>query len=58
MEQIQSYDEWKTSPPEEPEPAERCDRCGDPLYEGDYLYTIDGERLCEECLKDGYRRML
>lgn len=57
MEQIQGYDQWKTTPPEQ-NPVAKCDSCGCDLYEGDYLYTIDEEQLCEECLKDGYRRML
>ena len=55
---IRGYDEWKTTPPEEPEPVEVCSRCGNGLYEGDYLYPIDGEKLCENCVKDEYRRML
>lgn len=57
MEHIPNYDEWKTTPPE-PEPVARCDCCGCDLYEGDYLYTVYGEYLCEDCLNDGYRRML
>ncbi len=43
---------------EEPEPIERCDRCGTALYSGDYLTTVDGEKLCDDCLNDDYRRML
>lgn len=57
MEQMQGYDEWKTTIPE-PDPVTKCDSCGCDLYEGDYLYTVNGEQLCEECLKDGYRRIL
>lgn len=30
-----------------------CDKCGDEL---DDVYDIDGEELCEECLKDKFRR--
>lgn len=55
---IPGYDSWKTSPPEEPDPKAYCDSCGCPLYEGDYIYALDGERICEDCLNDGYRRML
>lgn len=55
---LEGYDEWKTSLPDEPEPKAHCDSCGCELYEGDFLYTLDGENLCTECLNDGYRRML
>lgn len=47
MESIPGYDDWKTTPPDDPEPASVCDCCGCEVYEGDYIYTIDGERLCE-----------
>lgn len=57
MELIPGYDEWKTTTPDSI-PVARCDCCGCDLWEGDYLYTIDGERLCEDCLNDGYREVL
>ena len=47
MESIPGYDDWKTTPPDDPEPASVCDCCGCEVYEGDYIYTIDGERLCD-----------
>lgn len=56
MEHIPGYDEWKTTPPEQG-PATYCDCCGCEVYEGDYIYTIDGERLCEDCLNANYRRV-
>ena len=30
-----------------------CDRCGEELGK---IYDVDGEELCEECLKDMFRR--
>ena len=57
MESIPGYDEWKTTPPEQ-EPVTYCDCCGCGLYEGDYIFTIGGERLCEDCLNDNYRRVV
>lgn len=30
-----------------------CDKCGEEL---DEVYEVDGEELCEECLKDMFRR--
>ena len=54
---IPGYDDWKTRLPDEPNPIV-CDSCGAELYEGDYLYTINGEKLCEDCVNDEYRRVL
>lgn len=31
----------------------RCDECNTEL---DDIYEVDGEELCEECLKDRFRR--
>lgn len=30
-----------------------CDRCGDEIEE---IFDVDGEELCEECLKEMFRR--
>lgn len=57
MEHIPGYDEWKTTQQEE-EPDAVCDCCGAGLWEGDYIYDIDGKCICEDCLNDGYRRIL
>lgn len=51
---LPGYDEWKTTPLEEPEPKAHCYHCGKPLYEGDVLYTVDGG-ICEDCLEDNYK---
>ena len=39
--------------PPEPEGKYKCDQCGDDLHEGDYVYIIDQEEVCENC-KDAY----
>lgn len=41
MEEIEGYDRWKTTPPREPDPIYYCDQCGEPVYEGDFIYDID-----------------
>lgn len=56
MESIPGYDDWKTSPPES-KPVAYCAICGDELYEGDVLYTVNGG-ICERCLNDHYREVL
>lgn len=33
----------------------KCDYCGEPIHD-DYLYDINGEIICEECLKENFRR--
>ena len=55
---IPRYDSWKTTPPEEPEPKSWCSCCGATLYEGDYVYTILGEILCDDCLRDNYGKTI
>lgn len=57
MEHIPGYDDWKTTPPDDPEPASYCDICGEPLYEGDGITDIDGINWCDNCLKE-QRRIL
>lgn len=32
MESIPGYDDWKTTPPDDPEPASVCDCCGKYLF--------------------------
>lgn len=54
MEHIPGYDAWKTTPPKEPEPVAYCNQCGEAIYEGDALFTIDGG-ICEDCLNDSYK---
>ena len=52
-----NYDNWKTTPPEEPEPVEYCHQCGEPMYEGEPVYEFFDEGICEECLMK-HRRLL
>ena len=66
MESIPGYDDWKTTPPDDPEPASVCDCCGKYLCDfagRHYLLPanrrdINGENLCEVCLNKMYRRIL
>lgn len=32
-----------------------CSICGEPIQD-DFLFDIDGEIFCEECLKDNFRK--
>lgn len=54
---IRGYDAWKTNE-EETKAVCCCEYCGRALYEGDVLYTVNGEKMCEDCLNDEYRRLL
>lgn len=40
-------------PNNKPVPVHCCDKCGDVL---DDVYEVDGEELCEDCLKDMFRK--
>lgn len=56
-----SYDKWKTTPPEPKESRFKCDHCGEELFPGDKIYEIEGENLCENCAHswlDGQWRFL
>ena len=54
---ISRHDDYLTSP-DEVKPVETCTCCGCDLYEGDYIFAISGEKLCESCVNDNYRRLL
>lgn len=54
---IPGYDEWKTTPPDDPEPVEYCNVCGQPVCEGEPFYAVDGG-ICERCLERDYKRIL
>lgn len=32
----------------------KCALCGEPIYE--YVFEINGETLCENCMNDNHRR--
>lgn len=34
----------------------KCDRCGEPIQD-EFLYEIDGETLCKECMEELYRKV-
>lgn len=31
-----------------------CDDCGKGLFEGDKVFRIEGQNLCEDCVYDSY----
>ena len=37
-------------------PVHYCDKCRYEIEGDDGIYDVDGEELCEECLKDMFRR--
>lgn len=43
------YDKFVTNPPEPKESKFKCWCCGRPFSEGDRVYQIEGESLCEVC---------
>lgn len=53
-----NYDIWRahqTRIEETEKRLPRCDRCKLRIAD-DYLYHIDGEILCEECMNEKYRK--
>lgn len=55
MEAIPNYDNWKTTPPDDPKPVAYCSLCGEPLYEGDGILDVLGDMWCEKCIDDNRR---
>ena len=55
---MDSYDIWKTTPPEEGETQCHCAWCKEDLFYDDEYWELDGEILCEDCARDwlNYRR--
>ena len=29
-----------------------CDQCGEPVYEGDFIYDIYDKIICSDCIRD------
>ena len=50
----ESYPCLGSSCPNRKVPHLLCDRCGEDVEE---LYKVDGEELCEECLKDNFEKI-
>lgn len=46
---IPGYDEWKTSPPEDPPVIAHCCNCAEDLYENEEVYLdSEGDYYCKE----------
>ena len=43
---------------ERPQDYQCCSECGNPFEDGDRYFDINGEKLCENCLIDKYRRTM
>lgn len=42
----------------EPEYVYVCDCCGEELFEGDRVFEIDGDILCQDCAFDNYSKLI
>ena len=50
----ESYPCMGSSCPNRNVPHFYCDKCGEDVEE---LYKVDGEELCEDCLKDSFEKI-
>lgn len=43
--------------PNAPEPPiyAKCEICGEPIYDGDEYFELDGHNYCEACVNGSYR---
>lgn len=49
------YDQYEAAQQSEVDKLPKCDYCGEPIGD-DYLYDINGDIICEECLKENFRK--
>ena len=49
---------WEKELPENDEVYDCCDECGNPIYDGDSYYEIDGRFICDDCMQDKYKRTM
>ena len=52
---IRDYDRYCEHLESELAKLPKCVDCNNPIQDDDY-YDVDGEYLCESCMKDRYRR--
>ena len=53
-EPIRDFERYDSEKEEATESFPHCDCCGEVIYE--YLWEIDGETYCEDCLNENFRR--
>jgi formylmethanofuran dehydrogenase subunit E len=49
------FDAWEAEQQAELDKLPKCDYCGEPIV-GFYLYDINDELLCEDCLNEHFRK--
>lgn len=52
---MRDADRYEVARQEEEDKLPVCDICGEPIQD-DYLYDLEGTLVCEECLKENYRK--
>ena len=55
---IDNYNKWEMYDTEQEKKLAKlplCDICGEPIQD-DYYFEINGERICEDCLTENYRK--
>lgn len=49
------HDRYEAERQRELDKLPKCEYCGEPITD-DFLYDLDGDILCEECLKRHFRK--
>lgn len=52
---IADFDRYEAEREAQLDRLPKCDICGEPIQD-DYLYDINGDIFCEECLKGKFRK--
>jgi formylmethanofuran dehydrogenase subunit E len=49
------FDRWDMEQAKREARLPVCDKCGERIHDDDY-YDVEGDILCEDCMKEKYRR--
>jgi hypothetical protein len=55
---LESWEMWERELDDHEIECECCDCCGNAIQNGEAYYEINGEKICEYCMDDVYRRVM
>ena len=52
---VRDFDRWDREQTDRLNSLPKCDICGEPIQD-EYMYEIGGDRYCESCMNDLFRK--